>query len=434
MQHNGKNPLGKKFENFSLHSSKSSFDYFEKRNKRKGVLWIIPILLLAGLSFWLLAGQFGKTIEENELVAKSGTEITHNTDNEVNDYSQVTEEHVQDKENDAITNSSVESTTEVVVNEDEPYKAEPIGIESESNTDDVVVDAPISGISDETLNANLAYQKITLKPISEVDFGPFSILKLPKDSLDSIADKDKIYVASTPSSPLWEAGVSFGPKQSRQIISPADGAEKYIHKMYQEYREDAQSSAVGMNFSFIVNYNGFSLGSFRSGLIIDQLRFKENYMFEVDSVPVYDIDNRIAGYVALKDSTEDNSVEASTQQNYLYVSVPLAFSKKIDLGSQWQLMLNPSISFNMLFGAGGSVLDENDVFSIKDIEYAEFNKFSMNYGLEAGVLYKIDRIYRVGLSAYYNRSTRPNEQQAFYTTTNYTYGLNLNVIYIWKWK
>lgn len=432
MPHNKKSPLGKKFENYSPSSSRSSFEQFERRKRRAAFWWIIPMALILAFSVWGIDQYLNRTAtakKNTELVKESSKDIASTANQNIK--SKKLESH-ETPIRDSIQENSALNTEDIPISI-LPASSSESNIAYQSSTPNT---PPFSQtrVNTELIleHQNLITQDmdpVQLESIGLDGFGPFSMVI---DSPEVEAEPKA--VAMQTSKALWELGIAMGPRTSWQSIEPMGDADIFVHRRYAELRTTAQSPSTGFNLSFIVNYNGLNFSALRSGIFIDQLKFSEDYNFQIDSIPVYDLDNTIAGYIGVEDTSQNYSLLNSSKQTYTYISLPIALSKKIPLGSKFELMVNPKISLNMLLSASGSTLNEADVLSTSELVKSNLNSFNLGYGLETGVLYKINRRYKIGVSGYYDRYTRPNEKNTYYLSTNHSYGLNLNLIYVWKWK
>lgn len=147
--------------------------------------------------------------------------------------------------------------------------------------------------------------------------------------------------------------ISLGLESSILLSGKSSNSDpEFVNKNYEQIRNNSEKG--GFSYGFILGWN-LNLPvnlSFGTGLEYRTTIVNANYNFTIEEVPVIDIDNSIAGYIKLNDTSKQNISFSNTQVQRL-ISIPLAL--------QYNLRLN-KLKQPIIIG-GGILLSKNLGFS-----------------------------------------------------------------------
>jgi opacity protein-like surface antigen len=225
--------------------------------------------------------------------------------------------------------------------------------------------------------------------------------------------------------PLFSVTVSMGPTLSGQKLRAKSGANEYVHKNYGDYRSSSQKPTIGYEFNASVNYMFIKGLSFKSGVGFNQYNVGGKYDFQVDSIPVYDIDNTIAGYVGNRDTVGQGFESFSARQSYTYVTIPFGLAYSFKATKKWSVLAEVGGEMNLLTSSSGRILNEEDVFSSQPISETSVRRTNYSLNLGLGVTRKVYKNFSLGVGARYSRFISPANNTGRYEAINYSYGLGI---------
>lgn len=156
----------------------------------------------------------------------------------------------------------------------------------------------------------------------------------------------------------------------------------FVNKDYEQIRNNSEKG--GFSYGFVLGWNlnlPINL-AFGTGIEYRTTIVNANYNFTIEEVPVIDIDNSIAGYIKLNDTSKQNISFSNTQVQRL-ISIPLALQYNLRLNKLRQpIIIGGGILISKNLGFSGETI--NPVFLDERVELnSQYSKlwFINNYNI-----------------------------------------------------
>ncbi len=440
-----KSPLANKLHGFNVPSSLNKFEEFEKRQakkKRRLALKLLSIALVLVPVVYLLANQVErvgpltnvKPIDAVDSTSVDSTILTVEFNQDDNTSSVVSigaEDLTIHKTGTQIPSQNIDRRLETRM--PSPSVEHNEGFESAYSVSNFnLIPAhtkkTIPFRPHQSILPNL-YPPLDLSDTSYLDDLFDSTDPSPTDSLnieDNTTENISLKVDIPPTS-NWTLRVSAGALISGQITKPTSSeseSSQYVHYDFIDQLNQGQNKSVGYSFDVSLSYLGFKLMNLTTGFGIERYGNQGNYDFLLDSVPVYDIDNTIAGYLPAGVSGPER-VTGEAQQSYTYLQIPIGLQKTIFSTPRWRVGFEPGLNLGLLLTNSGSVLDEHDLSQIRNINQDDLVKFNIGYSLGMTIENQRPSGSALGLSTTYTRFTTPLEKSLQYQTQNHGLGVTL---------
>ncbi len=202
----------------------------------------------------------------------------------------------------------------------------------------------------------------------------------------------------------WSIDFQVGSMISEQSVNLNTGADRYIHDAFPDVWNSTVNVAWSWNVQSRLHYDLTRNISMHTGLGLGESAVNGRYKFTLDSVPVYDLDKTIAGYVTVNDSARRNIDLGSASQRFNQLRIPLGMSYNSQFKG-YTLRLHAGVEWTWAFNSQGNTLNAYNLLEANDIKTV-LNPTGLNYygGLE--VTKPLFNGADIGLS--FNQKTRVN--------------------------
>jgi hypothetical protein len=387
MNKNAKTPLGRKVENLHVESKFASFEAFEQRKSKKRRWLIIPIFLLVSalIGYIYTPNTPSNTNLVNDELKKNTNSIAETSIEDTLPYinsisTEISEPTISTKykivEPVNTDNKIATKSTLIVVNRDKKNVVNLNDIASQRES--------IETIKTEKPQLDSIKFSCTLKHRPEITANPRSLVELiDLTRIDNTIDRLNLSesIIKTPFIKDYTPSVtlSIGPHIATNKLLLGNEADKYIHPDFKKVLDNTVQSDVGISASLYYSrpiYKGLSI---YGGLGFVNNKLRGSYTFSLDSVPVYDIDNTIAGFVQLADNSPLRNIDlGSSAQQFGFISIPIGLSYTF-LRPKYSFEVSAGAEFAFLTGAKGNILNElniTEVNKLKDIINPTYNSFN----------------------------------------------------------
>lgn len=416
-----KSPLARKVEGHKATPDFGSFEAFETRKNKKRKLFIIPfiILLLAAGYFLIYNSENLKSTAPTLTIQTDGSDTQDNTtQNKPNDPASPLPK--QENKSSIINNAENEfhnndrpaldrSFTKAVLIPTDPKKEEvlekhenqlisilghkePKQFAYQAKALDPHVLArsiPLELFSDQQGFSNLSVAKHTFSDLK---------LNLPKEYFSSIT---------------FTSGAHYA--KNRLLL--ADEADRYIHPDFAQILDKVVHSDLGFAAQIVYSKPLVRGLSVYAGLGFTKNRLTGEYKFTIDSFPVYDLDNTIAGFIQIPENSPLRNIDLGTAaQGYSFINIPLGVSYDFQI-PKYTFQVSAGTEFSLLTGASGRVLSAlnlSEAQELKEIINPKYTSLNTRLSIYRAITSRSD----VGLSAAYNLQTNALYDQSQYQIKN----------------
>lgn len=397
-----KTPLARKIEGYSPSSDFAKFEAFEARKSRKKLVWFWPILAVS-----LIILGLSSLFELNHESQKS----TSNT----NIPQTLTPNHPDTKTSDGPITSQdlIEQSTnsQPLIENLNNQKAKAYAKTEHPTKHD-------SGIqpSEEILNSSpIHFAKLVLQRKSVEAFayrinGANAILPL-NEFIPMTPEKR----SNPPFSPSWI--VSIGPNLASNRLVLAADASDYIHPDFAKILNNTVHSDVGLSINITYSkpiYKGLSV---YTGLGFTGNKLTGYYKFSLDSIPVFDIDNTIAGFVQLASTSPLRNMDlGSANQSFNFITLPIGLSYSTTLKKYlFDAAIGTDLSY--LTNARGNILDGQIITESRKLTDVINPKYASLH-TRISVFRNVSETISGGLTFGYSLQTNSLYNQPHYTIKN----------------
>ncbi|MBO6517733.1 MAG: hypothetical protein JJ975_14405 [Bacteroidia bacterium] len=429
-----KSPLADKFEHFELKTSRSSFEAFERNTKKKTSYSLavdLLLVLIIGTGFFR-GNTLTKPDSPQTLPFTYASEPTPG--NSVQLGTSDTGVFGPSYNDSSIQNKPTQQEA-FATTKDYPAPEEKL----KSSTTKQIEDSRTSNREHAFELLELTFHRYfrqnapgilnfsySIPPEADLLEFPGALLSLVPGT-QQVSDKASNDLIGPPSS-KWQLGLQSGILLSWQKTRAANAqSSEYVHTDYLKQLHQAQSPSLGFQTNLFVSYKALKIGGIRSGLTITQFGNSGTYNFRLDSIPVYDLDNTIAGYVPASDTME--TIQGSSGQSFAYLGIPFGFQTSLWSGRNFQVLLTPSAQLEFLIDQKGSVLNELDLTDIKAINRNDLNLVNFSYSFELTCLKRLNDRMTLGGSLNFVQKVSPFNKLDYYRTYGRGIGLNFNLLY-----
>ncbi|PCJ65186.1 MAG: hypothetical protein COA58_09995 [Bacteroidetes bacterium] len=388
MHKNEKTPLARKLEGYTPTSNFSSFEAFEKQNKKKRRWIILPFLgLLAFIAVAIvfrnnkpnLTSTYSPRLHNTAF--SSDTEETtqnSNTSSGHENYQVNRTNHITDQGN-SRTEKTKPSPLKTLLNA--PSLIFPLHKDA---TTSAISSTPEGTITDLSLRSQLKKNYPSLKLQYQDLKEPFYSFKarplVPREIRSKIA---KLQVAH-PSFYDPFLTISVGPHFAQNKLILANDAHQYLHPDFEKILNQTVHTDVGVTAQLIYSKPIYKKLSVYIGLGYTSNRLQGQYKFSLDSVPVYDIDNTIAGFIQLPENSPLRNIDlGSSAQQFGFINVPIGLSYSF-IRPQYSFDISLGTDFAYLIGAKGNILDALNLAEpekLKDVINPKYNSIHTKIGV-----------------------------------------------------
>ncbi len=400
-----KTPLARKIEGYSPSSDFANFEAFEARKSRKKLVWLWPILavFLITLGLWTMQ-ELNPKSENNVSVPKSPTPREQKT-----------------KSND-LTTSKNSISSQDLIEQQTNSKQKPTNLHSQtakvnnatkqSNNQSSVL-LPLDELPN---SSSKQFLKLLLKSkaIGSFEYNTFG-LSVPRAKEDELIKMRLNKPSSSRFSPSWM--ISIGPNLASNKLVLAPDANKYIHPDFEKILSNTVQSDVGLSLNITYSkpiYKGFSV---YTGVGYTANKLTGYYKFKLDSVPVFDIDNSIAGFIQLANTSPLRNVDlGSANQSFNYITLPIGFSYSTTYKTySFDAAIGTDLAY--LTNARGNILDGKVITESRkliDVINPKYTSFHTRFS----VFRNLSETVQGGLTFGYSLQTNSLYNQPHYTIKN----------------
>ncbi|MCB9246818.1 MAG: hypothetical protein H6606_10360 [Flavobacteriales bacterium] len=341
-----KSPLAQRFDGFAP-GKLPSFDTFQaKRQHKRRFLWIflasVPLIILM---FWAGLQYFNQSVQEKT----ASTYHPHVDLGEVEEF-----EFDQNERNTTGTEVGDEEKIQIP----NPVTQTPRSYTATEGTNLIQSSSPV--------------ERELYTPMENVSEGlckalglPFSFFIWKSDELPYIQVSPLLKqngLLKQPRRPF--VTISGGFNLADPLLDMPQNSEKYVHPDFEKIYNNTKVSALGMMSEFSIYIPVYKRIWVGAGLGITGNQLGGTYRFELDSVPIYDIDNTIAGFLVYPDGSASKKVDlGSASRSYQYVSVPISVGYFLDK-PRFELHAEIGLNLSYMISASGNSLD---AFNLKQV-------------------------------------------------------------------
>ena len=208
-----------------------------------------------------------------------------------------------------------------------------------------------------------------------------------------------------------------GPRMAQNRLGFSADASSYIHPDFQRIFESSVHQDIDLSVQFVYNRPVYKGLSFNIGLGYAANRVNGRYEFSIDSVPVYDIDNTIAGFVRLGDTSELRNQDLGTAlQEYAFVNIPLGISYSYQY-RKYLFDVAVGTDLAWLAKVTGNTLDGFNILQTRPLKDVINPKY-MSYNSRFSIFREVQKGVSLGLSAGYGYQANPLYDRTQYTVKN----------------
>lgn len=421
-------PLGIKFRHFERGSSRADFGTFEviENNKKTGSRLafhiMISILFFSLISIVVYDINSRNQVTQNVVNESITKNISDNTITQTNQRPLKSRETNNDSKPSFVDENPLSMASEIRSGNTRP----------ESDEREILIDQDtdknhITRIAETSTGSGP--NKIEVNKYVE-NFAPFSIglhapeLPLPSTGALIPTKVDKKSIIDIPAfRPMIT--VAYGIHSTGQTFSASrSNASEYVPAGLLTENKKALRRSYESWFTIRYNQSILKRTTLSVGLGYIASGVRGTYQFEVDSFPVYDVDDKVAGYVHVNDSLKA-VVNTSASRKYEYLRIPVGFRTNFGLRPRWTLRAGMDASLDILLNARGSILDERDISAIRDIKNTNLRPFNISWNLNTSVLYSVSSNWQLGLQFDFDKNILSNSTGNYYNQKNSGYGFGI---------
>ncbi|MBO6516605.1 MAG: hypothetical protein JJ975_08640 [Bacteroidia bacterium] len=215
-----------------------------------------------------------------------------------------------------------------------------------------------------------------------------------------------------------------GASRAHTQLNMMAGSGRYIHPEFEEIYYGTQVSEVSAVFTTSVNIPIAKHFWFGGGLGFTGNRLSGLYRYILDSVPVYDLDNTIGGYLVYPDGSPLRNVDlGSAERSYSFIQVPVSLTYVAE-SKNYELHVGVGADFSYLIEAKGNSLDAfnlKEVLPLNTIINPQYASFQTNVtGFR-----KVNSLTSIGLGIGYGQQLNKLYDASHYRIANRAFQINL---------
>jgi|GEM_PF-7005351 len=423
MHENKKTPLARKLEGYTPSSELASFETFEAKKSKKwrGILFpFITLGLIAAAAFFIYNSQTSMESIYTPRETAADIALKQNQLTENNKIQNETLENISNHSPSSTKNLNPTNKRSMAV---QTFKQSRL-LDSEDKGSDAIALTPANGKpSNDSTNPTRTLDS-KYRPTFLLNSQLLNTISFPQVSNGSEKYQNITVNTKSPKPKFYYPSFSFniGPHYAKNRLVLDPKASEYIHPDFEKILQQTVHSDLGISAQLTYTkpiYKGFSV---YIGLGYSGNKLNGSYAFSLDSVPVYDIDNTIAGFIQLDDNSPLRNIDlGSAAQQYGFVNIPIGITYTY-APSRYSLDVSAGTDFAYLIGAKGNILDAlnlAEASKLKDV----INPRYLSFNSRIAVYRKVNPLFDIGLSAGYNVQTNSLYDQTHYQIKNTAFDL-----------
>lgn len=265
---------------------------------------------------------------------------------------------------------------------------------------------------------------ITRNPFSHSMFSiaPIHLLSLSKNNTIQLEETPSIPIPFK--SPITVTKRPFvclntGVNVANTRLKMGVDALQYIHPDFERIYNATQENQVSWIISSAIHKPIIGNLWFGAGLGIVSNKISGYYRYTLDSVPVYDLDNTIGGFVVYPDTSRFRNVDlGSAKRTYSFVQLPLSLSY-IHYTPKFAVHLGAGAELSYLIQSKGVVIDAfnlKQTLALQDVIHPMYASFQTNIA----VFRKVSPVMELGLGMRYTQQLNTLYGSDHYSVVNRT--------------